>query len=64
MWFASDNDEWLTESHTPAQAPQKSAGSNDGDPQKREPVVIPSENADNDEDLRNLPEAPPCSIRK
>ena len=62
MWLTTDADDWLTEKPIPT------GGLNEASAEKRDnplssPIQIEGDVADEDIDLRTLPEAPPCQIR-
>ena len=64
MWFAGENDEWLSEAAHVQRVQPHAAGERLGQANEDLPIEIPSGSPVDNVDLRNLPEAPPCSLRK
>ena len=63
MWFAGENDEWLSESAAKPNTPSERAPASSIHEDVHMAIEIPSETVAADSELRNLPEAPPCQIR-
>ncbi len=63
MWLASENDDWLSDTtHNHPQHAHESTLTTQSRPVA--PIDIIQDTSQGQSDLRNLPEAPPCSIRK